>query len=770
MKPTAPAAGASASGASRRSGGGGGDIGGGGGGGGGGGRGGGGGGGGGGTITAEEMEDEGYGFDYVMVFKVWGDADTLTPYQQTNNIRGIVQRLNAGGLQTFLHFSSTKDEVYCNIRCPLDRLQAEAERTGHRLLLDAAELESAARAGVTDDEGRALVLPITVRHDPSFSHVPPFTHIYGRYRRQPRVQALFARHGGRHLPFRSVDRLKLTASVLDAKVHHGGCNIDTHMHLARKALLGFYPLHSHQEKRALQARWTVRWALPNAQPFDGIKDYFGEKVALYFAWLGHYTTWLISAAAAGFVASVNMWADGNSPDTVLMPAFGLFMCLWTTFFTEFWKRRNARLAMEWGMTGFEKQEQDRPQYSGALISSPTTGETVIYFAPAERFKRLMLSSLGVVLLILGVMLLTAGFFALQHWSMMNGRDCSFAMGDRSNNCAANKQTPLGPMIAQGLNSISIMVMNHFYSKVAIQLSDWENHKTDTQYENMLTTKVFCFMFINSYGSLFYIAFFKDALEGAKFCDNQDCLYELSTSLLFIFGGQLLIGNMSEIVIPYFRRKCSERAESELSDAKRPQVSEAEEQYSWEMYSSQSLFYDYAEIILQFGYTTLFVTAFPLAPLMAFVNNYVEIRVDAYKLCEHMRRPDPKSAQNIGTWHAILNIMAHASVVTNALILCFTSKRFTLGFSTAQRVWMFILIEHVIFAIKFGFELVVDDVPAHVSLQLDRQDFLASKLVNLEKDEMGDPLEDELGESGEGGGALQQLPPVKVHDLASEGVA
>ena len=32
-----------------------------------------------------------------------------------------------------------------------------------------------------------------------------------------------------------------------------------------------------------------------------------------------------------------------------------------------------------------------------------------------------------------------------------------------------------------------------------------------------------------------------------------------------------------------------------------------------------------------SYTTLFVTAFPLAPLLAAINNYLEIRVDGYKV-------------------------------------------------------------------------------------------------------------------------------------------
>jgi hypothetical protein len=34
------------------------------------------------------------------------------------------------------------------------------------------------------------------------------------------------------------------------------------------------------------------------------------------------------------------------------------MCLWTTLFVESWKRRNAHLAMLWGMHGFEKVQQE----------------------------------------------------------------------------------------------------------------------------------------------------------------------------------------------------------------------------------------------------------------------------------------------------------------------------------------------------------------------------------------------------------------------------
>jgi Calcium-activated chloride channel len=76
------------------------------------------------------------------------------------------------------------------------------------------------------------------------------------------------------------------------------------------------------------------------------------------------------------------------------------------------------------------------------------------------------------------------------------------------------------------------------------------------------------------------------------------------------------------------------------------------------------FDDYAEMIVQFGYVTLFVVSFPLAPLLAFISNYVEIRADALKILTQMSRPRPSGAEDIGTWHTILETMGKFSVISN----------------------------------------------------------------------------------------------------------
>lgn len=52
-------------------------------------------------------------------------------------------------------------------------------------------------------------------------------------------------------------------------------------------------------------------------------------------------------------------------------------------------------------------------------------------------------------------------------------------------------------------------------------------------------------------------------------------------------------------------------------------------------------------VIQYGFITIFVAAFPLAPLFALFNNVIEIRVDAYKLVTQWKRPIPSKAQDIG---------------------------------------------------------------------------------------------------------------------------
>lgn len=86
------------------------------------------------------------------------------------------------------------------------------------------------------------------------------------------------------------------------------------------------------------------------------------------------------------------------------------------------------------------------------------------------------------------------------------------------------------------------------------------------------------------------------------------------------------------------------------------------------YSNKSI----TAIVLQYGFVTLFVAAFPLAPLFALLNNIAEIRLDAFKMVTQARRPLAERVEDIGAWYGILRIITYTAVVSNAFVIAYTS--------------------------------------------------------------------------------------------------
>ena len=67
-------------------------------------------------------------------------------------------------------------------------------------------------------------------------------------------------------------------------------------------------------------------------------------------------------------------------------------------------------------------------------------------------------------------------------------------------------------------------------------------------------------------------------------------------------------------------------------------------------------------VLQYGFVTMFVAAFPLAPLFALLNNLVEVRLDAANFIHNFRRPPAARAEDIGAWYGILATLTTVSSV------------------------------------------------------------------------------------------------------------
>lgn len=58
-------------------------------------------------------------------------------------------------------------------------------------------------------------------------------------------------------------------------------------------------------------------------------------------------------------------------------------------------------------------------------------------------------------------------------------------------------------------------------------------------------------------------------------------------------------------------------------------------------------------VVEFGYITLFASAFPLAAALSIACNFIEVRSDMFKLAYVCRRPAATRASTIGTWQTVL---------------------------------------------------------------------------------------------------------------------
>uniref|UniRef100_A0A663MDW7 Anoctamin n=1 Tax=Athene cunicularia TaxID=194338 RepID=A0A663MDW7_ATHCN len=442
-----------------------------------------------------------------------------------------------------------------------------------------------------------------------------------------------------------------------------------------------YPLHDCQywkkandpncenERYTLYMEWARFLRFYKEQPLDLIRKYYGEKIGIYFAWLGFYTEMLFLAAVVGlicFLYGLFTMDENMSSKEICDPAIGgeiimcplcdqdceywrlnttcessqyshlfdnvatlffaIFMGIWVTLFLEFWKRRQARLKYEWDLVDFEEEQQQlqlRPEYEAKCTHKKKNPVTQMepYLPITSQAVRFCISGTTVLF-----------------W-------------------------------------VSIFLNHHFntYQKIP---------RTHMEYENRLTMKMFLFQFVNYYSSCFYVAFFKGKFVGYpgaytymfnrwrnEECDPAGCLIELTTQLTIVMAGKQIWGNIQEAIVPWIcnwwgRRKARNNPENLYS--------RWEQDHDLQTFGALGLFYEYLEMVIQFGFITLFVASFPLAPLLALMNNILEIRVDSWKLTTQYRRPVAAKAHSIGVWQEILNGMAILSVVTNAFIVAFTS--------------------------------------------------------------------------------------------------
>jgi len=236
--------------------------------------------------------------------------------------RVIVAPLMAAGLNVRAFFGvedlDGAKRVFLQVSASTDRLVREAARTRFMLRLHGGELAIADEARNRELAEKGVVFTETGSRDVEFVdlHIPraqpllpcqrldtsmdPYERLWAPYVQSAPGNLYYVNEYTGSL-FSETQALKLLISIVQANSDvDGGAGLSLNSLQARKKILRWFPAHNPTGIAKLTSFWADSFRAPWSIPVDAVKNYFGERVGFYFAFLGHFALWIIVPAIVGF--------------------------------------------------------------------------------------------------------------------------------------------------------------------------------------------------------------------------------------------------------------------------------------------------------------------------------------------------------------------------------------------------------------------------------------------------------------------------------------
>ncbi|POM60174.1 Anoctamin-like protein [Phytophthora palmivora] len=565
--------------------------------------------------------------------------------------------------------------------------------------------------------------------------------------------------------FRSLQRQQVIQSIIQRKI-----NLQKHLKNGNIKLI--FPLHDAMGCRNIIRHWGYTDTSARIfQPFTGnsleqfflerkrhqyemlwpLLTYFGEKRAFYYAFVMFYTVWLLPIALMGIICQLLWLADDVS---FVPPLFAIVVSIWATLMVERWKRKRSEIQRKFGHFRRNRTEETPDFYGDFQVETTLLRAKSAVDVSFPRTLQLARIYSGLPLLI------TMGIAVVAIFVAVKTNTASSAV---VHNAMPWLPTLLVPYIVPLTNAISMLLLDNWYTRLARALTIWENHRTVWEFESMLAAKLFWFKFVNAFISLFWIAFIDQNAAA------------LRKQLLIIMGVRQLWNSVKRDVIPMFhvRYRWKTAGFSFQSSSSVPRTSHCWSLVSHEWYDAelshslpvkssrenehqppppivlvQEFMYPHdflmgkqMEVVLQFGYVTMFVSVLPVAPLFALLSNAVAMRLDVLSCTQAKRRPPFESETEVSTFMSILEFMSFAAVAVNCAVLFFTTRSdfeslmevvypgwtdVVISTTSSANVyvtelWILLVIEHVVLGAKALLSLIIDDSASWVRLDEDQTD-------------------------------------------------
>lgn len=416
-----------------------------------------------------------------------------------------------------------------------------------------------------------------------------------------------------------------------------------------------------------------------------VTNTIATQIAFYFAFTQAYFTALIGIAIFGLTSWLFL---GN-----FSSVYAIINSLLCVCFVEYWKHQEYDFAVRWGVHRVSAIERKRHDFvAEKSVKDPVTGESVQFFPTSKRIQRQLLQIPFAVIatLVLGALIATSFGIEIFITEIYDGPLKSVLV-----------------FLPTGIMTTTQPLIIGFLTELAQRLTKFENYETEGAYEAAMVQKIFVLNFITSYLPICLTAFvyvpfaevlvpYLDvfSLTVRPFANTEKEMTAPTTGFhinpsrlrkqVIYFTTTAQVVNMAlEVILPYVKREGFSKYKKYQSDrAARhggaypdPSENDAPEEAAFlkrvrkeAELDHYDVTTDMREMVVQYGYLSLFSVVWPLTGVSFLVNNWLELRADAVKICIESQRPTPWRADGIGSWIDSLGFLTWVGSITTAAIV------------------------------------------------------------------------------------------------------
>jgi hypothetical protein len=311
-------------------------------------------------------------------------------------------------------------------------------------------------------------------------------------------------------------------------------------------ILGYYYLH--EPLLGYRGKMIKEWPLSyfKPQPLYMVQSYFGEKIALFYAWLGYYISMLWLPAVLGIILAISQ--ESESP-------YNLTLCMslvvWTTVFSCLWKRLEVRYQYEYDTLNFEETEELRLEYTTHPSTEKGTHVNEItglteefwmdegsYFPPKGRRARIAISYAFVAAFCVLAIVLDACAYTLIALPMMRPGDVT-----------------AGSAVCGVLFAAITLVLDLAFDSRFEHLVQEENWPTATLHEDALIIRCCAFKIVCYYFGPVLVAIIANniAISGLDWsCPDSYCLPVVRVIIAVQFSMLMIAHEVKAYLVPSIR--------------------------------------------------------------------------------------------------------------------------------------------------------------------------------------------------------------------------